>query len=98
MKTRRWVAAGIALLGVGVAVAAAALDGRVLPGIVRGVWASGDGVFQVKPYLQLGHAPAEADSRHERCELLWTTADRGRDGSDWSVEVRAAAGGAWVAA
>src|SRR4051794_24575126 len=97
MKTRRWLAALVLLLGFGVG--AAALDERVLSRLIRGVWARGDGVFQVKPYLQLGYDPGAGDGGPEACTLVWQTADRDGDGDGgFAVDVRAGAGGPWAAA
>src|SRR5262245_31311996 len=68
----------------------AAVD-RVAPRRTRGgrpgAPAAGGGGFEVKPYLQPGDRPGGLD-------LLWQTADAD---AAWSVEVRPAAGGGWVA-
>jgi len=95
MKTRRRLAALIAILTAGAA--AVAYDDRVVPRLVRVALAPGGGAFQVKPYLQLGESPAPAGGP-EGYLLLWQTADADADAAPWSVEVRAAAGGPWVAA
>lgn len=62
--------------------------GRVAP-------APGGGVFQVKPYLQLGEAPGAGGDGRESLALLWQAADRA-DG--WEVDVRAEPADRWVAA
>jgi len=46
-----------------------------------------EGVFVVKPYIQLGHAPAPGT-----IQLLWQAADTD---ADWSVEYRAGVGRRW---
>ena len=82
-KTRRRLALLVLVLAAGGV--AVALDDRVLPGLIRAAWARGDGVFEVKPYLQLGDAPGPGGAARSRYALLWQTADRG---DTWSVEVR----------
>ncbi len=64
-----------------------------MPGLVRAVWARGGGVFEVKPYLQLGDAPGPAGGP-ERFTLLWQTADR--DAGPGRSRSAAAGGGPWV--
>ncbi|GAC1466538.1 MAG: hypothetical protein NVSMB9_07190 [Isosphaeraceae bacterium] len=53
---------------------------------------SGDAVFQVKPYLQPGDAPAGRGDDRESLVLLWQTADRD---ALWSVEVQGKPDGPW---
>ncbi len=52
--------------------------------------ATPEGVFLVKPYVQLGNAPALSSS--ERLEILWHTRDAD---TQWSLQSRSANGGAW---
>ncbi len=58
----------------------------------RGPARSSDGVFLVKPYVQLGDAPRA--SATERVEVLWQAPDRD---TSWTVEARAG-GAPWAEA
>ena len=86
-KTRRRL---IVLTVLGLA-AAVALADRLLHG---GPPPAGDGVFEVKPYLQWGDDPEGAG-----LSVAWQSADRGEGaGATWAVDTRPASGGAWAAA
>lgn len=63
--------------------------GGFLGGSLR--WATDDGTFLFKPYLQLGDAPRL--SSPERAEVLWHAADRDQA---WWVEVRPGPGAGWA--
>jgi hypothetical protein len=72
--------------------------GFVVLGLLVGSWLGrarpepslADKVFRVKPYVQLGDAPAA--SARESLEVLWHAADRDER---WSVEARPADGQPW---
>ncbi len=91
--TRRRLAALFVLSIVGIAVVA--FDERITPGLIRRLAARGDGVFEVKPYLQLGDPTGPGIAAKESLVVLWQTADRE---AAWSVEVAAQASGPWQTA
>ncbi|MDR3635235.1 MAG: metallophosphoesterase [Isosphaeraceae bacterium] len=85
LRRRLLVVAVVGLASFGVAAAL----------LVRG-WAgarrNSDEWFVVKPYLQLGDAPASPSAPTASLELLWQGYDRDES---WSVEVQGALGKAW---
>ena len=94
-RHRRWgVFTTALLLSVWVAIAA----GFLRPSDLRQGWAAlglsrraaGDGVFEVKPYLQPG------DAAPGRLSLLWQTLDDVRSNAAWGVELRPEGSDAWT--
>jgi hypothetical protein len=75
-----------------------AILGLASAALVEGVnrWrlsaSGGDGIFEIKPYLQLGDAPTPDPDGTESLVLIWQTVDRA---AEWSVAVRDEAGGEW---
>lgn len=93
--TRRRRRLGILLLVPAVVgLAAYAWTDRFVPRLIRSVsrLIQGPGIFEVKPYLQLGDAPGLGADGRETLALLWQTSDRE---ASWSVEVKAASEGPW---
>ncbi len=77
------------------ALAVMAFDERIMPKLVRGLAKRGDGVFLVKPYLQLGDNPILATGeKGERAVLLWQVAESDPP-ARWSVLVRSEGKAPW---
>src|SRR5260221_6215258 len=86
-RRQRWtVLAALAILGL---VSAASVEGLTRWRLSA---SGGDGVFEIKPYLQLGNAPTPDPDGTESLVLIWQTVDRE---AVWSVAVRDEASGQW---
>ncbi len=86
-RRRRLIFLAVGLIAIGWILAGPII--AYLGGPLR--WATDDGTFLFKPYIQIGDAPHLTNP--ERAEVLWHTADRDQD---WWVEVRPGPGMDWV--